>query len=410
MRASFSLQHRASTGFTLVELMVAMTGGLFLTIIVFALSRDASRFYQRESRVANATLAGLSGFERLSADVARAGHLSTPNIQQDPHVCNRPGAGTLLADLRALTVTSGVATVAATELQTAGIIPQEITVSGALNTPEVLISSAIADIGEGWQIDLDLNTPAARRLGLTAGADNDVRLKALFMAGPADTPTGRIVRVRGNGQDQYGIVASVAGTVGIARVTLAGTPALQRLVSGGVQCGIDGLGGGYAISIIDTVRYSIRPMVSDTNYSALFAASGLGTGGGPSALPYEGKRAELVRDELDATGGPIVGTREIVGEYAVDLQVSAWAATNATTPALIPVVNPALYASTQLLRGVHLRFSVRSREADREGPISGETGNDHYRIGLGATGGAPYARVRTFQSDVSLRNLEGSNW
>jgi len=84
--------HVAALGFTLVELMVAMTGGLFLAIVVFALSRDASRFYQREGRVANATLSDLSGFERLSNDVARAGHLTTPNIQQDPRVCNVPQA------------------------------------------------------------------------------------------------------------------------------------------------------------------------------------------------------------------------------------------------------------------------------------------------------------------------------
>ena len=43
-------------GFTLVELMVAMTGGLFMSLIVFALARDGARFYQRESRVADATM------------------------------------------------------------------------------------------------------------------------------------------------------------------------------------------------------------------------------------------------------------------------------------------------------------------------------------------------------------------
>ena len=59
MRAPFQLQRlgrdvrNVAGGFTLVELMVAMTGGLFLSIVVFALSRDASRFYQRESRIAN---------------------------------------------------------------------------------------------------------------------------------------------------------------------------------------------------------------------------------------------------------------------------------------------------------------------------------------------------------------------
>jgi Tfp pilus assembly protein PilW len=45
-------------GFTLVELMVALSGGLFISLAVFALARDSGRFYQRESRIANATVSG----------------------------------------------------------------------------------------------------------------------------------------------------------------------------------------------------------------------------------------------------------------------------------------------------------------------------------------------------------------
>ncbi len=415
MRTRFCLQrpmripYRAAAGFTLVELMVAMTGGLFLTIIVFALSRDASRFYLRESRVANATLAGLSGFERLPADVARAGHLSTPNIEGDPHLCNTVvGGPARLAKLRGLVVEDGKAAVAATELKTAGIDPHAIVIAGALNTSEVLISSAIAETAVGWQVDLNLNTPAAKRLGFKVGVDNSAIMNSIFMA--AAGTVGRIVRLRANGKDQYAVVSSVDGTPGNAFFILTAAPALQRLISGGVQCGIDDLGKDYAISVIDIVRYSIRSMLTDTNYAKLFAAS-VGTDG---PVPTEAKRAELVRVELTADGDEIDTTREIVGEYAVDLQVSAWGATNATNPALAAAVDGLNVteglASTQLLRGVHLRFSVRSREADREGPIAGSFANDHYRIGLGATGGAPYARVRTFQSDIPLRNFEGSNW
>jgi Tfp pilus assembly protein PilW len=400
---SLSVRCRAAAGFTLVELMVAMTGGLFLTIIVFALSRDASRFYQRESRVANATLAGVSGFERLSADVARAGHLATPNIQTDPHVCNRPASGTPVGDLRALLVEDGITAVATTELKTAGINPKQITIAGALNTPEVLITNAIADTGEGWQLSLNLNTPAAKRLGLVAGANNSAALTSIFMSGA----TGRIVRVRANGKDQYAVVKDVVGTPGSAFINLMAAPQLQRLVSGGVQCGIDNLGVGYAVSVVDIVRYSIRPMVADPAYAELFKAS-FGSGGGP-ALPYEAKRAELVRVELKSDGTTeIDATREIVAEYAVDLQVNAWGATDATNPAVVAVADNGA-ALPQLLRGVHLRFSVRSREADRDALTHLDTTTDHYRIGLGATGGAPFARVRTFQSDIPLRNLEGSN-
>lgn len=413
----FRQRSRGRAGFTLVELMVAMSGGLFLSIVVFALSRDATRFYQQEGRIANATLAGLSGFERLSSDVARAGHLSTPNIQVDPQVCNRPDASApvSLRGLRALVV--GNSTVTGTEVAAAGIAPHSLLITGALGTPEVFTTKAVAnDVGASWRVDLDLATPVAGRLRLgLAPADiatNQTILDGVFTIGP--DRRGKIIRLRRSGLDQYAVVASVTAVAGGAFLTLTTTPALRRLERNGPQCGIDDTGKGMSLSVIDVVRYDIRRMVGDATYEALFRASGASTGGGPS-VPTEAGRAELVRVELDADGAEVDATREIVGEYAVDLQVSAWGATSPLNPALVPVEAATItgtYTSTQLLRGVHLRLAVRSREADRDANISGAGGgsNNLYRIGLGAGATAPFARVRTLQSDVPLRNLEGSRW
>jgi hypothetical protein len=402
--------------------MVAMSGGLFLSIVVFALSRDASRFYQRESRVANATLAGVSGFERLSNDLTRAGHLVTANIDLDPRVCTRPAADwpAMLRRLRSVLIEADPAPVAGTELADANIKPQGVVIAGALNMPEVLTSASVLEVSEGnWQISINTSTPAAARAGLspanTAVAANLAALQSVFLAGG----NGRIVRLRKKGWDHYAIVASVSAAAGAntaeALVNLAGAPRLIHPGGGGVLCGIPGNGEDMDVSVIDLVRYNIRPMVNDAGYTALFKASGLGTGGGASALPYEAKRAELVRVELTPAGIEIPSTREIVGEYAVDLQLRAWRATSAINPALIPVAEDInnTYDSTQLLRGIHVRFSVRSREADRERDIPAGTGggsNDHYRIGLTSPSGTVFARVRTFQSDIPLRNLEGSNW
>jgi len=411
---SGSILRKRSRGFTLVELMVAMTGGLFLSIVVFALSRDASRFYQRENRIANATLAGVSGFERLAGDVARAGHLATPNINSDPRVCNRPQASwpEALRSLRALVVENATSSA---ELVEAGIKPKGMVIAGALTTPEVLITNSVAaPNGGAWQITLNLATPSAARLGLnpaiTAAADNLRILGSVFTSGGQ----GRIVRLRDHGMDQYAVVASVAAPVGEAVITLAESPGLVRLARGGVQCGIDNNGGGMALSVVDLVRYDIRSMLTDPNYKELYKASGMGTGGGATALPYESGRAELVRVELNPAGVEIAETREIISEYAVDMRLDAWGATSNVDPTLVAVtadINQT-YASTQLLRGVHLRLSVRSREADRDADISGTggTGADLYRIPLGPGKTKPFARVRTYQSDIALRNLESSNW
>jgi prepilin-type N-terminal cleavage/methylation domain-containing protein len=412
------IARRARAGFTLVELMVAMSGGLFLSIAVFALSRDATRFYQQEGRIANATLAAVSGFERLSSDVARAGHLSTPNIQNDPFVCNRPDASfpASIRGLRALVV--GKSTVTGTEVAGAGLAPHSLVVSGAMNTPEVLTTMAVAEgAGGAWRVDLDLATPTADRLGLSrapaAVSANQAILDRVFMSGDASDRQGKIVRLRRSGLDQYAVVSAATAVAGGAYVTLASSAPLIRLVKGGPQCGIDDTGKGMALSVIDVVRYDIRSMVADTAYAALFKASGSGVGGTANTAPFEAGRAELVRVELDSAGAEVPSTREIIGEYAVDLQVTAWGATSATNPALLPVAATTItasYTSTQLLRGVHLRLGVRSREADREADIAGGGSGALYRIGLGPSGAAPFARVRTLQSDVPLRNLEGARW
>ncbi len=68
---------------------------------------------------------------------------------------------------------------------------------------------------------------------------------------------------------------------------------------------------------------------------------------------------------------------------------------------------PPVVGDVQHLRAVRARLSVRSREADRSEPV-GLPGL--YRIGLGDDGGAPFARVRTFQADIALHNLGRTEW
>lgn len=434
-------RRRSQRGFTLVELMVAMTGGLFLSMVVLALSRDAARFYQRETRVANATLAGLSGFERLSNDVARAGHLSTPNIEQDPRVCNVPDASwpAMLRKLRAVVVETDMTPLNNTEVKSAGFTPQGIVLTGAMNTIEQLYANDITQGADGsWLVYVNLGVPSAARVGLSptptaaVTAANQAALERIFLS----QGVGHAIRLRKGGKDQYGVVKEVKAISGQAYLTLLPTPQLVKQKSGTI-CGIDSHSNGTAISVIDIVRYNLRRMLDDPAYTSLFKASGVGTGGGAGASPWDGRRAELVRVELTPDGQEIDATREIVAEYAVDLQFAGWGATSATN-STITAVNAALtnaYTGTQLLRGLHVRLSVRSREPEYSCDVTGVPlgANDHYRIALGLDSelvknrgylgqgfngkdtneecvGSPFARVRTLQSDIALRNLENSNW
>jgi hypothetical protein len=398
-------------GFTLVELMVAMTGGLFLSIVVFALSRDATRFYQSETRAANATLAGVTGFERLANDIARAGHLISPNINNDPRVCNRPQTGwpALLFNLRAITIDASDVT--GTELATAGIEPMAIVLAGSLDVSEELAVNYVGPNPDGaMAVTIRDDTPAARRINLKSGSANAAHNKAVLLAlfKPGGEP--RAVRITQlDGMEQYALVADVISEP-VLQVTLATAPALQFRTSAAAsaQCGFRGFNTGGSINIINFIRYELMSMTGDTAYKSLFDASKA------AGFPYEAGRVELVRSELKPSNGEVMdGSREIVAEYAVDLRFSMKQATSATNPALleaVPTDVTASYASTQLLRGVRMRLSVRSREADREHEVTGMPAGDLYRIGLGSDGLKPYARVRTFQADIPLRNLEGANW
>ncbi len=166
-------------GFTLVELMVALSGGLFLSAMVFALSRDTTRFYQREARIASATLAGLVGFERLKADIRRAGYLSTPNVQNDPLVLAPPTstdpAGIQgLAGLRITPDTPNLTSNAAFAANASAgqiIKPDQIVLSGSYAvTDEYPVAQS-----DGQTIFLQTNTPQMARLGYigaSTGAQN----------------------------------------------------------------------------------------------------------------------------------------------------------------------------------------------------------------------------------------------
>ena len=127
---------RRSPGFTLIELMVAITAGMFVAIGAFALARQGSRFFQQEARIANAQFSATVGCDRLRADIARAGFLTTANVQRDPFRCGStagwPSPG--MPSLAAIRITA--ATPTAVQDSVNGLAPDQITLTGSYSTVE----------------------------------------------------------------------------------------------------------------------------------------------------------------------------------------------------------------------------------------------------------------------------------
>ncbi len=418
-----------SAGFTLVELMVAITGGLFVTVAVFLLAKQATALYQSETRVGNATLGSIVGFERLRLDIARAGFLSSPNLRRDPKLCGTPVGNAswpaYLARLSSVYVFQPApSTVASPVLRQNGIAPDELTLSGSYVSSDQFPTGHVFD--STGVIELQPLSPAMVRLGypqLTSAGDQTALLQTVFAK-------GRGLRlVDTAGREQYGTIASVAGGP-IPTITLdTGLKLLQRNYGGSaLKCGVQGTGERSLVNVVNIVKYSVRDMTTNANYAPLFGAGG-------SAPVTDSGRTELVREELDTTGTPIDGTQEIVSEFAVDFKIGISVASvkvtaNGTTVDRLLTYDPgdpnvvaytgdpttlAANFGPQLVRVVRTRLSVRSREADRETGLSAgdgglAIGSGLYRIGLGSDGKGPFARVRTVQADVVLANQQGAVW
>jgi hypothetical protein len=446
----------------LVELMVAVTGGLFVTMAVFVLSKQTTSVYQAESRISNATVGGVVGFERLRADIERAGYLASPNLSRDPKRCGMPDVtwphaagdkGQYLQHLSSVFITPTASTNVPPEITDNGIQPDEITLAGSYASNDQFPTGAIFTDANFTTVTLQIASPPMARLGFTPATlstDWDRILSPVFAA-------GRILRIVDTaGGEQYGKIVKVDATGALPQILLATTnvnPLLYRGSNAAYKCGIQGNGDRSLVNVVNLVRYSLRNLSTNAQYAPLYD-NGVTAGATQiTAAAADSRRGELVREELDAEGTPIVDpvtlkpVLEVVTEFVVDLAfgltVSQIVAPGGGTPVeqlatLAPGSAPiATWAgqtwgdralteassltpntiAPQFVRSVHVRFGVRSREADRQAgmPTFGDGGTTLvmpglYRVGLGAKGTSPFARVRTLQADIALRNHRGATW
>lgn len=398
----------SAVGFTLVELMVTLAGGLFLSIGVFMISRDTSALYQRETRVANASLASVIGFERLRADISRAAFMTSPHVRRDPFVCGSPATdGAWPARLARMSSIEIANPMAASPLSDNGLSPQSILIAGNFSSAEAFpIRAVFADSGD-FKVPLQVQTGAMSRIGYNdVGADKAAVLGQVF-------PIGRAVRiVDKSGRHHYGTLEAIDVDPEPVLTIAGGAPDLIFRDGSALGCGLKGEETGAMINTVNFVRYQLRSLATDSRYKPIYDVAG---------PDYDDSRVELVRDELDPTGAPIDGSAELVAEYAVDLRFGLTVARNQREELryvdepdeMAPYVGDTTQMDPsrgpQMVRALHARLSVRSREADRSSNISVEQG-PIYRIGLGAGGGAPFARVRTVQARIALHNQMGVTW
>ncbi|MEY4512861.1 MAG: hypothetical protein RLZZ450_4983 [Pseudomonadota bacterium] len=94
-----AMRHHKRSGFTLVELMIALVAGAFAVSAVYYLNGVSSRAFSEQMRVSETQMSLRSAMEQLRRDFTRAGYFAAPDSNQSPG-CDGALGGTGVADRR----------------------------------------------------------------------------------------------------------------------------------------------------------------------------------------------------------------------------------------------------------------------------------------------------------------------
>lgn len=403
----------AERGFTLIELVVALSAGLMVSMSALLLSRNATKFFQNEARISATQLAATLGMNRLTQDLQRAAFLSTRNNANDRALCTGAGFPPSLAGLAGLQFRIGGSAashpadlVQSTDPQN-GLNPDSVVIAGSMDASERFAIVWTSEAGGTRSVDLQLDGAIAR-LRQTAkqnGLTLAQVLQPIFRQ-------GRFLRFidDGNGQGNvWGVIngVNVTGPEGaeLVRVMLQNSPTIP-LKTQTTTCGLtEGANTGVFVSVVSRVLYDLRSLKNDPVYAPLVAPD-------PTTAPLTGEdfRTELVRVELAPNDTQIAGTLELVAELAVDLKFGV---TKAPLPGSATAFNPQMttfgfnapdvMTSPDQVRAVQVRLSTRARIPDRENPL-GASGRNYRFAVLQPPIRERFTRLRTLNATVALPN------
>ncbi|MEP7126374.1 MAG: prepilin-type N-terminal cleavage/methylation domain-containing protein [Byssovorax sp.] len=408
-----TIRRGAERGFTLIELVVALSAGLMVSMAALLLSRNATKFFQNEARISATQLAATLGMNRLTQDIQRASFLSSRNNITDKTLCTNGALPANLAGLSGIRFrTGGSVAFHPADLAQAvdpqnGLNPDNMIVSGSMNTSERFAISWTFDAGGQRTVDLQLDGAIAR-LRQTATQNGQTLSQILT---PIFT-VGRFLRFADDGRGQgtaWGIISgfSASGAVGAEtiRITLNNNPAIP-LKTQNTTCGLSaGSNRGIFVTVVSRILYDLRSLKTDAAYGTIVAADPT-----TKALTGEDLRTELVRVELAPDGSDVPGSLELVAELAADLKFGvtkapAAGSANVFNPQLTTYGfgDPLVMTTPELVHAVQVRLSTRARIPDRENAM-GASGRNYRFAVLQPPIRERFVRLRTLHATVALPN------
>jgi prepilin-type N-terminal cleavage/methylation domain-containing protein len=465
-------RRRSQAGFTLVELTVALVAGLIVAMGIVGLSHEATQTFNEESRNSAAEAAMRTAVDRLRADIARAGYMSTGNILSDPMIAHAPNsvAGNLqnllntnfngIKELAAVQLIPGgsvtTSGLALSALQSPALDPAALLIAGNMTCAEQFdVQMILPPSGSCQEIDLSPVSPAIYRIA-TSGigtANGSQELDNIFapVAGGGATAQFMVRLLDDTGHTQYlatcpqdPVAGFKNGTQPYVMIDSADTAILTASQTQG-QGGISGYAAGKAwVNPVQIVRWEITSTTQEATSQPQFSA---GLGNVVQTGEVDPNKYDLMRSYVDAkSGNPIPASSEIVAEYAVDLDVAFTVdqtIVGVTAPSLITYAfedtsnakwaqsvagmtigaSPPVNIGPQRIRSVRARLVTRTALPDRTVNVTvpNQFGSEEYmyRYCVGLPGqGAPncttndgslkWARTRTVTTEVSLPNNSAS--
>lgn len=440
-------RRRTRRGFTLVELMVAIATGLTVGLAAFLLAKVSLGAFQQDARVNNAQHAVLMAMNRITADVKRAGFMTTPNAANDDNICQRsllpttqarllvaadvyegtPGSGNY-NNIDAYGTSPNAALPAVVTGAENARLPDRLRISGNYLTTE-RIRYRFVDSATNV-VTIAIETNAVQRIYRDSPPSGGGQTICRMF------PDNRIMRlVDGKRKDTYVRIAAngcnEAETGGyLTSATVAFTPLGGAVPNVPGVCGIRNGNEAGTMNTVNVIEYSLQQLQPPFSAAELdihglppSAASLVRWDDGALAQTTgEDTRMDLLRRELDADGNVIAGSGEVVAEWAADFKLRMWYAPTAGATVLAdtgfdkddgsPGSEP---PRPERIRAIGVRLTTRSREPDRQSRTGGVPTAieplDRFEVFPAATiRKHRMARVRTMYTEVSLPNLSGVTW
>jgi len=375
-------------GFTLLELMVAMTAGAMVVSSAYFITSASSAYFREQQRISNTQGSLRYAMDELRRDIARAGFGATPDSTFYPPC--QP-SGIIGTQIRALQVVQGAQNALLDPAGGAGahqvdgipIDADNLILTGNYATSTEYPTRGV--VAAGSSIPVDPNWMGFTR-DFTTFANNTYLLDAVGFAN-AFLP-GRMVRVRSANGDRYfsRIDGVVTPALPLAPSITVGNPIIAPCAA---------LGAGAKVNPVSIMSYTVVPaagVLAPTNAAAA----------GPNNV--------LVRSELNVGGAQLAGTfNRVIAERVVHFNVDLMVNQNPvrTTPPVIVAAQGAAASAAlpQSIFSAIVTLGIRSSLADNRFPwIAQPAGAEltRYRFDPNSTAST---RVRVARAEIFLPNI-----